>query len=110
MKEHNKLVRDNIPDIIRNNNEIPHTHIADGDEYWQKLKEKLSEEVEEFHSSESPEELADILEVMYAMCKHRNFSMDSIEQVRRMKAQKKGSFDKKIVLRGVKKKVKEISS
>ena len=38
-EEYHKLVRDNIPDIIKGNGQIPITHIASDEEYKEKLPE-----------------------------------------------------------------------
>ena len=45
---YNKLVRDNIPEIILNNDQKSSYHIATDEEYKNKLLEKLQEEVSEF--------------------------------------------------------------
>lgn len=40
-KTYNKLVRDNIPSIIQDDNEIPITRILSDDEYRKELYKKL---------------------------------------------------------------------
>lgn len=96
--KHDKLVRDKIPEIIKKNGEVPVTRIANNEEYWLKLKEKLKEEVDEFHKSESKEEIADILEVISAICDFKNIDKDEIEDIRKKKQEERGSFKEKIIL------------
>ena len=96
--KYNKLVRDKIPEIIRGKGETPITHIANDEEYWNKLKEKLTEEVNEFFKESNPEELADILEVIYAICDYLKISKEDLEKIREEKAEKRGAFEKKIIL------------
>lgn len=97
-----KLVRDKIPEIIIKSQKIPVTHIASEDEYWAALKEKLNEEVLEFAASENEEEIADILEVLHAICDFKKFDKDALETARKKKAGERGSFKEKIILDGVK--------
>ena len=96
--KYNKLIRDKIPEIIKENGNMPIIHIADDKEYWEKLKEKLKEEVEEFIEDSSKEELADILEVIYAINEFKRFDINEIEKIREKKAEKRGKFKKKIIL------------
>lgn len=98
IKKYNKLIRDKIPEIIKQDNSIPITHIADDEEYWDKLKEKLSEEVNEFLKENTEEELADILEIVYAIRDYKKINPEKLEQIREQKAQKRGGFKKKIIL------------
>ena len=62
-----KLVRDNIPDIIRADGKTPVTRILNQEEYLNELDRKLQEEVAEYQADKSMEELADILEVLSAI-------------------------------------------
>ena len=64
---YNKLVRDKIPEIIRQQGEIPNCRILDQKEYLYFLEQKLDEEVGEYHRDQNVEELADILEVVFSL-------------------------------------------
>ncbi len=97
-KKHNKLVRDKIPAYIRRKGSIPIVRIADEAEYWQKLKEKLAEEVKEFVKDETIEELADILEVVDALADYKGFTKKDIASFKKQKVQYRGAFTKRIIL------------
>ncbi|MBT7903103.1 nucleoside triphosphate pyrophosphohydrolase [Candidatus Woesearchaeota archaeon] len=93
-----KLVRDKIPEIIKADGRIPLTRIAEPDEYWIKLREKLVEEVDEFLESEKKEELADIVEVIKAICDYKNLGFDQLRVIRKKKVEERGKFEKRIIL------------
>ncbi len=78
--KYNKLVRDKIPNIIKNNREIPITHIASDKEYWVKLKEKLKEEVDEFLEDNNKEKLVDILEIIDTICDFKEIDKNKLEK------------------------------
>lgn len=96
--KYDKLVRDRIPEIIKNTGAVPITHIASDEEYQQKLKAKLQEEVDEFLKDSNEEELADILEVIYALCDWYKIDRDRLELLQKDKAEKRGGFKDKIIL------------
>ncbi len=96
--EYHKLVRDYIPDRIQEKGERAVFHIADKEEYQEKLREKLSEEVAEYLESQSTEELADILEVVYALAQLAGDTPAIVEKLRAEKAEKRGAFTKRIIL------------
>lgn len=96
--KYNKLVRDKIPEYIKSKGGAPVTHIADGKEYWEKLKEKFLEEFEEFKKDESAEELADILEVLEAIAIHKGFNMIDVGKIKNKKAEERGKFKERIIL------------
>lgn len=100
-----KLVRDNIPEIIRKNGEEPITRILSEDEYKKELEKKLLEECKEVleaHNENRIEELADLLEVMIALGKIEGKTFEDIIKVCEQKRKKRGGFDKKIYLERVK--------
>ena len=98
---YNKLVRDKIPEIIENSGKICEVEILSDEEYLQMLGKKLDEELAEYHQEQNIEELADLLEVLYATAKARGHSIEELEQVRVEKQKARGGFDKKILLKSV---------
>ncbi len=101
MPIYNKLVRDMIPEIIKSSGKVAHTHILSEDEYITELDKKLGEEFAEYQADKSLEELADMLEVMYAIAVARGYSVEELEALRREKAKKRGAFEKRIFLERV---------
>ncbi len=99
--KYNKLVRDKIPEIIERDNKTCSTRILDDEEYLQMIDTKLDEELAEYHRDQNLEELADLLEVVYAAAKARGYSIEDLEDLRRQKAEKRGAFNQRILLESV---------
>ena len=95
---YNKLVRDRIPEIIKENGGNCKIRILDDDEYIEMIDKKLDEELSEYHKDQNIEELADILEVIYAAAEARGYTVDELRKVREKKAEKRGGFKNKILL------------
>ena len=95
----NKLVRDKIPEIIEANGERAEIEILDDKRFLEQLHKKLLEEANEFLEEDSPEELADLMEVIYAIASLRGIDLEKVEKIRKAKAQKRGAFEKKIFLK-----------
>ena len=98
---YNKLVRDRIPEIIEQAGQKCTCSILSDDDYLKMLDEKLNEELAEYQEDKSMEELADILEVVRAVALARGSSIGEVEEIRRRKAEKRGGFEKKILLEEV---------
>lgn len=105
MPEYNKLVRDRIPEIIEKEGKKLSTCILDESEYLAQLDIKLREELAEYLQSKTQtkqiEELADMLEVIYAIVSAKGVSIEELEAVRRDKAEKRGTFSERILLKWV---------
>ncbi len=101
MNIYNKLVRDRIPEIIAATGQHCRTRILDEEEYLQMLDAKLTEELAEYHADGSVEELADLLEVIYAAAQARGYSREQLEAIRQSKAENRGGFRDRILLESV---------
>jgi predicted house-cleaning noncanonical NTP pyrophosphatase (MazG superfamily) len=98
MKAINKLVRDRIPVIIQEQGRKATTRILDDKEYISELRKKLQEEAQEFLTDDTLEELADVMEVIYALAKAKGASKEELENIRKNKAKERGRFEDKIFL------------
>ncbi|SEK46044.1 nucleoside triphosphate pyrophosphohydrolase [Haloferax larsenii] len=100
-REYDKLVRDDIPEVIRESGETPITHVADGDEFDRRLREKLVEEADEFAEDGRLEELADVVAVVDAVLDRRGEDWETIEALAGEKAENRGGFEDGVVLERV---------
>lgn len=100
-REYDKLVRDDIPEIIEANGERPVVHTAGEEEYERRLLAKLDEEVTEYREDREIAELADVLEVVHALREHHGVSREALEERREEKAAERGRFGDGVVLERV---------
>ena len=98
---YNKLVRDKIPEIIEAEGKTCKTEILSDEAYLRMVDAKLDEELAEYHKEQNIEELADLLEVLYAAALARGYTLEELENVRTSKAEKRGAFREKILLEEV---------
>ena len=98
---YNKLVRDRIPEIIEKDGKTCETEVLSDDDYLVMLDAKLDEELAEYHQDKNIEELADLMEVIYAVAEARGHSIEQLESVRKEKAEKRGAFKEKVFLKTV---------
>lgn len=102
MPVYNKLVRDNILEIIKKDGLNYNARILEQEEYISELKKKFKEEVNEIVEAnteeEIMEEMADLLELIHAMLDAQNKTIEELEEIRLKKKEKRGGFDKRIFL------------
>lgn len=98
---YNKAIRDRIPEIIEAVGKTCVVEEVSEQEFLVKLIEKLGEEFEEFKETPSAEELADTLEVLMAIAEYQGFRWEEVERSRVDKAEKRGAFERRLVLKRV---------
>lgn len=92
-----KLVRDRIPDLFPDSIYRKLT----ATEYAEALRNKLTEEVREYLAERTPEELADVLEVLHALAALHGLTPEKLEQLRAHKAAERGGFAGRIWLEAI---------
>lgn len=99
---HNKLIRDNIPQIIEADHKTCKTHVLNDTEYLEALKTKLNEEALEVKQAqdkiELTKEIADVLEVIEAICHTSGITKEEVLSIKEKKAQKNGKFEQRLFL------------
>jgi len=100
MKHHNKLVRDKIPEILRQEGISFQERTAAPEEMLYLLVDKLREETREFAEKPNVKELADILEVVIALSQiiAPEGGRGLLELVCNEKFEERGGFSERIVL------------
>ncbi|MEV4583323.1 nucleoside triphosphate pyrophosphohydrolase [Nonomuraea jabiensis] len=96
-----KLVRDKIPDIIRQGGEQPVITVLDDVDYRNALLTKLFEEATELGEaspSEVAEEIADAYEVLRALATVHGHDWSAIEKVAASKREERGGFRHRLYL------------
>ena len=100
-KEYNKLVRDRIPEIIRQSGINCEIAVLSDAEYRIALRLKLIEEateVAEANENELVTELADLYEVIDALMASYGISGDRILNAQAKRRETRGGFTEKIML------------
>ena len=93
-----KLVRDEIPRIIRKTGGTPNCYIADTAEYRVRLIDKMHEEIQEFRKNPCKEEAADMLEVLLALIQEWGWVPLDIYSTANAKRKERGGFKQGCVL------------
>lgn len=102
MKRYNKIVRDNIPNIITEAGKTYILETVKDQEAIKYLISKLHEEADELAKNFSAEEIADIKEVLNAIIEKSKFEKSEIDKIQREKHKERGGFDNNIILKLVK--------
>ena len=98
MTKFNKAIRDKIPEIIQKDGHTCNIQTLSDEKFIIEIEKKLSEEVAEYQNDKNPEELADILEVIYAIAQLKGISKEELEKIRIKKLQDRGGFEKNLFL------------
>ncbi|TEB12167.1 hypothetical protein Psfp_03800 [Pelotomaculum sp. FP] len=98
---YNKLVRDRIPEIIKKSGKRAVVERLTDKAYKEFLDQKLGEELQEYLASDSVDELADLVEVIYSILKYKGVEINDFHSLREKKAAERGAFEKRLLLKEV---------
>lgn len=99
MRNYDKLVRDNIPKIIRDSGNKCEIEVVSDKDALEYLYRKLNEEVCELFINRHIDEVVDVMEVLFAIGARCGYSEKEILDRRKIKKHSHGGFDENIVLK-----------
>ncbi len=98
---HQKLIRDKIPEKIKESGGDYEVRVLGKTEFEKELKKKLLEESKELAIAPKEEllnELADVLELAKSLASHYKIPFPKVEKFQEEKRKKRGGFKKKLFL------------
>jgi len=99
---YNKLIRDKIPEIIKDAGWTPIVKVLNKKQYLTALKKKVLEEAEELIKARSKEditnEIVDIQELLDALASEIGLTKSEIKNQQKVKNKKRGVFRKRLFL------------
>lgn len=100
---YHKLVRDKIPEIIEEKDDLEViTKVLGKEETIIELKKKIIEEASEFNEAKNKDEiiieLADLREVELALQNELGIENETVEKIREERHEKRGGFERRIFL------------
>ena len=97
-----KLVRDHIPDIIEETGSIcVVSYVDDFKHHTIQLRNKMTEEIEEFIDNPSYSEAADVVEVIKTLCQMNGLEWESVLSAAVDKNETHGGFLRGVILESV---------
>ena len=99
MKVYDKLVRDRIPEIIEASGSKCEIETVSDEVALEYLYKKLGEEVSELLKDRNLDEIADVMEVLFAIGKKYGYSDDEVLGRRSEKRDTRGGFENNLILK-----------
>lgn len=101
IKVYGKLIRDRIPEIIAKDGKSCKTRVLSLEEYKTALRNKLSEEMEEYQEAYDIHELADVQEIIDALVVAEGLTEEQFHAIQKAKRDSNGAFNKRLYLESV---------
>ncbi len=99
MNVYDKLVRDRIPEIIESSGSRCDIEVVSDDVVLEYLYKKLGEEVSELLEDRNLDEIADVMEVLFAIGKKYGYSENEVLGRRNDKRNARGGFEDNLILK-----------
>lgn len=97
---YNKLVRDSVPLIIKENGATPDISQLSDEEFSQELLDVLEKRIKELREGYSLEAIADTVELLDAFCALRGVSIEDVMYTKEKMRLSRGGYEKRIFLKG----------